>query len=142
MGRSDDGLDRSDPLTVRAKMLRTELLRVKADLERELELLVLDCAVCGRTVHYVGGLGVKAGCARRTRTSRDAESSRADCLAAPTRPGQIGPPASRFNQRNSAVGRVWARPPTAVLLPHRTATMIQEDDRAPMGYTHVHRTSA
>jgi hypothetical protein len=34
---------------------------VKADLERELERLVLDCVVCGRTVHYVGGLGVRAG---------------------------------------------------------------------------------
>jgi hypothetical protein len=34
---------------------------VKADLERVLERLVLDCIVCGRTVHYVGGLGVRAG---------------------------------------------------------------------------------
>jgi hypothetical protein len=42
-------------------MLRVELLSVKADLERELEKIVLDCAVCGRTAHYVGGLGVKAG---------------------------------------------------------------------------------
>jgi hypothetical protein len=33
---------------------------VKADLERELERDALDCAVCGRTVHYVGALGVRA----------------------------------------------------------------------------------
>jgi hypothetical protein len=41
-------------------MLRAELLSVKADLERELEKIVLDCAVCGRKAHYVGGLGVRA----------------------------------------------------------------------------------
>jgi hypothetical protein len=41
-------------------MLRAELLSVKADLER-LEKIVLDCAVCGKRVHYVGGLGVRAG---------------------------------------------------------------------------------
>lgn len=34
---------------------------MKADLERELERLVLDSAVCGKTVHYVGGLDVRAG---------------------------------------------------------------------------------
>jgi hypothetical protein len=55
------GLDGSDPLTVHVKMLRAELLSVKADLERELEKIVLDCAVCGRRAHYVGGLGVRAG---------------------------------------------------------------------------------
>ncbi len=43
------------------KMLRLELLQVKADLERELERLVLDCFKCGQTVHYVAGLGVTAG---------------------------------------------------------------------------------
>jgi hypothetical protein len=43
------------------KMLRAELLSVKADLERKLERVVLDCTVCGRTVHYVGGLGVRSG---------------------------------------------------------------------------------
>jgi hypothetical protein len=51
------GFDGSDPLTVNIKMLRAELLSVKSDLER----LVLDCVVCGRTAHYVGGLGVRAG---------------------------------------------------------------------------------
>jgi hypothetical protein len=34
---------------------------VKADLERELETIVLGCAVCGTMAHYVGGLGVRAG---------------------------------------------------------------------------------
>jgi hypothetical protein len=39
-------------------MLRLELLKVKADLERELGQLVLDCSCCGQTVHWVAGLGV------------------------------------------------------------------------------------
>jgi hypothetical protein len=55
------GLDGSAPLVVNIKMLRAELLSVKADLERELEKVVLDCAVCGKRVHYVGSLGVRAG---------------------------------------------------------------------------------
>jgi hypothetical protein len=36
------------------------LLSVKANLERGLERVVLDCVACGRTVHYVGRLGVRA----------------------------------------------------------------------------------
>jgi hypothetical protein len=55
------GLDGSDKIVVGTKMLRAELLSVKGDLERELERVVLDCVVCGRTVHFVGGLGVRAG---------------------------------------------------------------------------------
>lgn len=55
------GLHGSHPLTVHAKMLRLELLNVKADLERELAQLVLDCSRCGQTVHWVIGLGVTAG---------------------------------------------------------------------------------
>jgi hypothetical protein len=50
----DAGLGGSDTLTVHVKMLSAELLSVKADLERELEKIVLDCAVCGRTPHYRG----------------------------------------------------------------------------------------
>ncbi len=42
-------------------MLRLELLNVKADLERELGRLVLDGSRCGRTVHWVPGLGVSPG---------------------------------------------------------------------------------
>jgi hypothetical protein len=38
---------------------RRDLLR--ADLERELEKVVLDCAACGKRVHFVGGLGVEPG---------------------------------------------------------------------------------
>jgi hypothetical protein len=57
----DAGLDRSDPVTVHVKQLRAELLRVKSDLEREIESVVLDCVVCGVPEHYVGGLGVRAG---------------------------------------------------------------------------------
>jgi len=55
------GLDGSHRVTLSAKMLRLELLRVKADLERELSELVLDCTDCGRTVHWVAGLGVTPG---------------------------------------------------------------------------------
>ena len=57
----DVGHGRSDPLVVHAKMLRLELLRVKADLERELEDLVLNCRKCGLDVHWVAGLGVTPG---------------------------------------------------------------------------------
>jgi hypothetical protein len=39
----DTGLDGSHPVTLQAKMLRLELLNVKADLERELGRLVLHC---------------------------------------------------------------------------------------------------
>ena len=55
------GLGGSAPLTIRAKVIRQELLRVKAELERELERLELDCTSCGQRVHWVSGLGVRAG---------------------------------------------------------------------------------
>ena len=55
------GLGGSHPLTVQTKMLRQELLQVKADLERELGGWVLDCSECGRTVHWVAGLGTSPG---------------------------------------------------------------------------------
>jgi hypothetical protein len=50
-----------DGLTLRAKMLRLELLHVKADLERELGTWALHCRACSREVHWVAGLGVRAG---------------------------------------------------------------------------------
>jgi len=49
------------PVTVHAKMLRLELLKVKADLEREFEDFVLNCSKCGLDVHWVSGLGVAPG---------------------------------------------------------------------------------
>jgi hypothetical protein len=55
------GFGGSHPVTIHAKVLRLELLNVKADLERELGQLVLDCSSCGRTVHWVAGLGVTPG---------------------------------------------------------------------------------
>ena len=42
-------------------MIRLELLKVKADLERELEDFVLNCSKCGLDVHWVSGLGVLPG---------------------------------------------------------------------------------
>jgi hypothetical protein len=55
------GLNGSHTVTLQAKMLRQELLQVKADLERELGHLVLDCSECGRTVHWVSGLAATPG---------------------------------------------------------------------------------
>jgi hypothetical protein len=49
------------PVTVHAKMLRLELLKVKADLERELETWVPNCTRCGLDVHWVSGIGVSPG---------------------------------------------------------------------------------
>ena len=46
---------------LQAKMLRLELLNVKADLERGLETFVLHCTRCGLEVHWVSGLGVSPG---------------------------------------------------------------------------------
>ena len=57
----DVGHGRSDPLVTHAKMLRLELLNVKADLERELKDFVLNCSKCGLDVHWVSGLGVSPG---------------------------------------------------------------------------------
>lgn len=42
-------------------MLRLELLKVKADLERELEDFSLNCSKCGLDVHRVSGLGITPG---------------------------------------------------------------------------------
>jgi hypothetical protein len=55
------GYGRSDPLVVHAKMLRLELLKVKANLERELEDFSLNCSKCGLDVHWVSGLGITPG---------------------------------------------------------------------------------
>jgi hypothetical protein len=55
------GHGRSDPLVTHAKMLRVELLNVKADLERELEDFSLDCTKCGLDVHWGSGLGITPG---------------------------------------------------------------------------------
>jgi hypothetical protein len=66
------------PVTVHAKMLRLELLKVKADLERELEDFVLNCSKCGLDVHWIAGLGVTPGhwangSPRRTASLRSSE---------------------------------------------------------------------
>src|SRR5262245_10492936 len=46
------------PVTVRAKMLRLELLKTKAELERGLSEFVLDCTACGMDVHWVQGISM------------------------------------------------------------------------------------
>jgi hypothetical protein len=55
------GLGHSAPLVTHAKMLRLELLNVKAEIERELEDFVLNCSKCGLDVHWVSGLGITPG---------------------------------------------------------------------------------
>lgn len=55
------GLRGDHPLTVHVKMVRQELLAVRADIERELENLVLNCTRCGLDVHSGSGLGVTPG---------------------------------------------------------------------------------
>jgi hypothetical protein len=55
------GLDGSHPVMLQTKMLRLELLNLKADLERELGRLVLHCSDCGQPVHWVAGLSARPG---------------------------------------------------------------------------------
>jgi hypothetical protein len=50
------GHGRSDPLVTHAKMLRLELVKVKADLERELEAWSLNWSKSGLDMHWVSGL--------------------------------------------------------------------------------------
>ena len=57
----------SDPLVTHAKMLRFELLKVKADLDHELEDFSLNCSQCGLDVHWVSGLGITPGPGRTGR---------------------------------------------------------------------------
>jgi hypothetical protein len=89
------GLDGSDPLTVHVKMLRAELLSVKADPERELENIVLDCAVCGGP-STIGGLGAKAGhrthaeAVRTGRRSCDVDAGGCTLTQRPRPPTQVG----------------------------------------------------
>jgi hypothetical protein len=52
------GLAADHPVTVAAKQVRLELLKVKADLERELGKLVLNCQRCGQEVHWVQGISM------------------------------------------------------------------------------------
>ena len=51
-------LDPDRPVTNVAKRLRLELLWVKAELERELGKLVLNCTVCDMEVHWVSGVSM------------------------------------------------------------------------------------
>jgi len=57
----DAGLPVDHPVTVAAKMLRLELLNVKADLERGLAEFSLNCSAWGMDVRWVAGLGNAAG---------------------------------------------------------------------------------
>jgi hypothetical protein len=54
----DAGLAADHPVSVAAKQVRLELLRVKADLERELGTWVLDCKACGMEAHGVQGISM------------------------------------------------------------------------------------
>ncbi len=52
------GLAANHPVTVAAKMLRLELLKTKAELERGLSDFVLECTACGMEVHWVQGISM------------------------------------------------------------------------------------
>jgi hypothetical protein len=52
------GLPADHRVTIAAKMLRLELLNVKADLERGFSDFALDCTACGVEVHWVQGISV------------------------------------------------------------------------------------
>jgi hypothetical protein len=54
----DAGLASDHPVNISPKQARLELLRVKADLERELSKLVLNCTACGMEVHSVSGVNM------------------------------------------------------------------------------------
>ena len=54
----DAGLAADHPVTVAAKQVPLELLKVKADLERELGTWVLDCTACGMEVRRVQGISM------------------------------------------------------------------------------------
>lgn len=98
------GRDGSDKIVLSTKMLRPELLSVKADLERELEKVVLDCAVCGRTVHYVGALGVRASPGRTRNPHRTRRSSSRGTALKVTRPKD-----RRHMRRRRWTAKSWKR---------------------------------
>jgi len=84
----------SHPVTVHAKMLRFELLKVKADLERELEDFVLNCSKCRESGRALGGrsrrlprtLGApRARAARRARWESGGPGPRPCSASAPLR---------------------------------------------------------
>jgi hypothetical protein len=57
-GAMEAGLAADNHVTVAAKQVRLGLLKVKADLERELGRLVLNCQRCGMEVHWVQGISM------------------------------------------------------------------------------------
>jgi hypothetical protein len=57
----DAGSAADHPVTLATKMLRLELLKTKAELERGLGEFSLTCTDCGRNVHWVSSLGNAAG---------------------------------------------------------------------------------
>jgi hypothetical protein len=67
------------PVTVAAKMLRLELLKVKAELERNLSELVLDCTACGMDVHWVQGISMSDPGTGRTLDQRRMASRSSSC---------------------------------------------------------------
>jgi hypothetical protein len=52
------GLAADHPVTVAAKHVRLELPNVKADLQRELARLVVDCTAYGQEVYWVQGVSM------------------------------------------------------------------------------------
>lgn len=54
----DAGLAADHRVTIAATMLRLELLKTKAELDRGLSEFVLDCTACGMEMHWVQGISV------------------------------------------------------------------------------------
>jgi hypothetical protein len=73
------GLDGSDRVVVGTKMLRAELLSVKADLERELERVLLNCVVCEPLGRHTGNRRTGSRTSRSAGTSPPAVRGRCGC---------------------------------------------------------------
>ena len=85
---------------------------MKADIERELRTLVLDCRDCGRTVHWVAGLGVTHGPlgpsgAHAARRARRAEPHVNPELPSVDGEGMGAPAADDIGPPSEATGVPW-----------------------------------
>jgi hypothetical protein len=92
----DAGLPGDHPVTIAAQMLRLELLKSKAELERGLSEFSLTCSDCGRDVHWVSGLA-NAAAIRHTRNRHRMPV------------GRIGRSSLLESARGHGVGEAWRK---------------------------------
>jgi hypothetical protein len=116
--KADDLVDEADaagggshPVTIQAKTLRLELIKVKSDLERELATLSLDCRDCGLDVHYVAA-SVSRSDIGRTRGRRRTRNrgSKSERLREPRRSRSVA-----LSEAGPRVGSRMTRFPPVVL---------------------------